>query len=312
MTSPHWGRADPFGLADIAPFRDADDLLRELMDGVASLAAGEGGVLLGELPPLVASFEARLRLTLASPDDADTADATDSTASHPNAPLLATALRAWKLDLAGRWCLAICLGWELHPRLNDALASVVARPSMTVDGLANLLGDGSIEVTARVSRALHALQRLELLELDATGPWFQRGVRATEAALALALAASPTDLWQPSRRRSGAAGDPLLLEALATLGPTLQLRGDVAAALTALEDAATELGLPLLVGNSLSPGGRSVGAALRDALAAALPVVLRLDTAEEWAAAAQCPWPARTLIVTHHAAAAGYQLVELT
>lgn len=343
MTSRSWSPA-PYGAAELAPFRDADDLLSDLLDGVAALAAREGAVLLGAPPPRVASFEARLRLTLArSPDDergderdderddqpahdlavigafATGAEATFARDAHRGprtAPLLASAMRAWKLDLTARWCLGLCLGWELLPALNDALAAVVARPTMTVDGLASLLGgpasSGDVAAAARVSRAVSALERLALVELDANGPWFQRGVRITEAARALALATAAAELWPPHRpkRAADAPADPQLRSALLRSGHH-HLRGDAPALLAALAALTAELGLPFFLGSPAPGAPRSVGAALRDALAASAPVVLQLDGPAAWELASRAPWPARTLLVEHAPGVAPYQLLAL-
>lgn len=320
MTSSDWGRLDPFGVAEVAPFRDAEELLHELVEAVASLADGNGRVLQGEPSPLVAAFEARLQRSLRpafdepsydddldedgklideDDDDLEGTGDRDAFADDDEAPppLLATALDAWGLDLAGRWSLAVCLAWELAPRLHEELAATVQYPAITVDGLARLLGDHDLAATTQISRALATLQRLELVCVDGVGPWFQRSVRATDAALALAMAASPTELWAVGRRRTSALCDPRLLEALHPeyIGPALLLRG-AAAALLAIEEAAAELGTPILVGG---PGReRSLGAAMRDALASGLPVVLHLESADAWAAAARYPWPARTLLLT--------------
>lgn len=301
MTSSDWGRVDPFGVAEVVPFRDAEELLAELVEAVASLADGNGRVLQGEPSPLVAAFEARLwRSQRPAFDDpaGDELDADDDLVDEELAPpMLATALDAWGLDLAGRWSLAVCLTWELSPPLHEQLAATVQYPAITIDGLARLLGDHDLAATAQISRALAVLQRLELVEIDGVGPWFQRSVRATDAALALALASSPTELWAVGRRRTSALCDPRLIEALHPdhVGPALLLRG-AGPALLAIEEAAAELGTPVLIGG---PGReRSLGAAMRDALASGLPVVLHLDGADAWAAAARYPWPARTLLVT--------------
>jgi hypothetical protein len=139
MTSSDWGRADPFGVAEVAPFRDAEELLLELVEAVASLADGNGRVLQGEPSPLVAAFEARLQRSLRpafeepsydepldeavggdgldAPEDLEARAAADLGDEPP--PMLATALDAWGLDLAGRWSLAVCLAWELSPRLHE-------------------------------------------------------------------------------------------------------------------------------------------------------------------------------------------------
>lgn len=343
MTSRSWSPA-PYGAAELAPFRDADDLLSDLLDGVAALAAREGAVLAGPPPPRVAAFEARLRLSLArnpgASDEAPGADEEEREPAHalaiasafaPGAeaafardehrgaripPLLASALRAWKLDLTARWCLGLCLGWELLPALNDALAAVVARPTMTVDGLASLLGGAAgaqdVAVVARVHRALRAMAQLELVELETVGPWFQRGVRLTEAAREIALATSAAELWPPHRPQHGGPDesvDPQLRSALLRSGHHA-LRGDAHTLLPALSALIAELGLPLLVG-ATSGSPRSLGAALRDSLAAAAPVILRLDTIEDRALASRAPWPARAILIEHSPSTAPHQLRAL-
>ena len=333
MTSPSWGRLDPFGIAEVAGFRDAEDVLAELMLAVASLADGDGRVLQGEPSPLVAAFEARLHRSYQVGDAGAAGHAADAAHAGPDAgphaadaavdashqpappPLLVAALGAWGLDLAGRWVLAVALAWELSAKLHAELSATVGRPALTIDGLARLLGDGDLEATLHISRALDVLQRFELIAFDPSGPWVQRGVRATEAALRLAMAASPAELWAPARRRLALPCDPRLLTALhpAYAGPPLLLRGDGPTALAALEEAAAELGTPILLGG---PGrARSLGAALRDALACALPVILCIDSPDDWALAHRFAWLSRTFLVLHEPSAAagapGYELLEL-
>jgi hypothetical protein len=148
-------------------------------------------------------------------------------------------------------------------------------------------------------------------------PWVSRGVRATEGALRLATAASPAELWAPGRRRLDVSCDPRLLEALhhGYAGPPLLLRGEVATAIAAVEDAAAELGTPIVLGGA--GHARSLGAALRDALASGLPAILCIASPDDWAFIHRLPWLMRTLVIAPEPsldpayAATGYQLVEL-